>query len=373
MKAADALPALDALLKGNTTLKAALHSAAASTGVSVGALKTAHFRRDGSSTASHGNRLLSAEQEDTVVGVAQAFSMNNLPQSKLQIREMMARRWGVMVSEHWVRRFLVRHREQLRTRTCKALAEKRMGAQMLSNVEGFCSELTDFLKTHHFTSSAVMNFDKTRLVVKGGHLTTQRMVAAGKERPNVAATRRCTVASLLTFVVADGSVFLSVYVLQGKFDESAQSSVNFALEWATRATRRSWPRWTDTGFLDADLFGRVVDLVADEWAVRSPGIPLLLVGDQCSAHMRADTLERALERGLYQFFLVANSYHFLQPLDAAPFRRFHRQLRFTNDQFVLDALLTGGSTRDALLAAAFHCERRSFTPVWRLASLSSTQ
>lgn len=48
-------------------------------------------------------------------------------------------------------------------------------------------------------------------------------------------------------------------------------------------------------------------------------------------------------------------------MDAAPFGGFHRQLRVVNGQFVLDALLTGGSIRDALLAAAFHCERIGFT------------
>jgi len=37
-------------------------------------------------------------------------------------------------------------------------------------------------------------------------------------------------------------------------------------------------------------------------------------------------------------------------------------LRVYNDQYVWDALMIGKSTRDALLAAAYHCERRAFTP-----------
>jgi len=36
----------------------------------------------------------------------------------------------------------------------------------------------------------------------------------------------------------------------------------------------------DTGFLNAELFGRVMDLVADEWEARNPGLRLLLFGDQ---------------------------------------------------------------------------------------------
>lgn len=77
--------------------------------------------------------------------------------------------------------------------------------------------------------------------------------------------------------------------------------------------------------------------------------------------MQAATLQRALEWGVYLFFLVAKATHFLQPLHAAPFGVFHRDLRRVNDQFVMDALSTGEGTRDALLAAAFHCERRCFT------------
>ena len=236
---------------------------------------------------------------------------------------------------------------------------------MIENVKGFLKELTEFLSTHHFTPASVINFDETRIVVKGGNLTTQRVIHASKERANASSTRTSTVASLLTFASANGSILMSIYVLKAKFDEDGQSDVNFTLQPATRVTRRSWPRyfcWTDTGFLNAELFGRVMDLVADEWEVRNPGLPLLLFGDQCSAHMSIDTLERALKRQLYLFFLVANASHFLQPLDAEPFAAFHSFLRRTNEAYVFDAIMVGKSTRDALLAAAYHSDRRTFTP-----------
>jgi len=317
------------------------------------------------STAHHGNRRLSKDQEDIIVGVVQAFSTNNLPLSKMQIREAVANRWGIQVSEPWVRRFLCRHHLHLRTRRCKALADKRQGMEMIANVKGFLDELTDFLKTHHFTSSSVMNFDETRIVVKGGNLTTQRVIDASKERANASSTRNSTVASLLTFAAANGSIFMSVYVLKAKFDEEGGSDVNFALQRATKVTRRSWPRfftWTDTGFVNAELFGKIIDLVTEEWTTRNPGLPLLLFGDQCSAHMSAETLERALRRAVYLFFLTANASHFLQPLDAEPFACFHHLLRATNESYVFDAILSGHATRNALLAAAYHSERRAFTP-----------
>ena len=290
--------------------------------LTLAALKSAYHRRGAAPPGDHGNRLLTSEQEETMVGVIQAFSINNLPLSRLQIRTMAGQRFGVQVSEMWVRRFLKRNNKHVRTRTCKALSDKRMGAQVVANVNTFCSELKDFLETHHFPPAAVMNFDETRVVVKGSNLTTQRIVSAGKERPNVASTRNSTVASLLSFVAADGSVFLSVYVLKANFGEDDRSPINFTLEPALQASRRSWPRffcWTDTGYLNGELLGRVVDLVASEWRFGIPGLPLLLFGDLCSAHMSTKTLKPALSLDFFLFFLVANASHFLQPLEAAPF------------------------------------------------------
>jgi len=43
---------------------------------------------------------------------------------------------------------------------------------MIGNFKGFLKELTEFLSTHHFTPASVMNFDETKIVVKGGNLTT---------------------------------------------------------------------------------------------------------------------------------------------------------------------------------------------------------
>jgi len=61
--------------------------------------------------------------------------------------------------------------------------------EMIANVKGFLDEFTDSLKTHHFMSSSVMNFEETRIGVKGGNLTTQRVFDASKERANASSTR----------------------------------------------------------------------------------------------------------------------------------------------------------------------------------------
>ena len=71
-----------------------------------------------------------------------------------------------------------------------------------------------------------------------------------------------------------------------------------------------------------------------------------------SAHMRTNTLERALKRAVFFFFFVASASHFLQPLDAEPLAVFQCCLRTTDEEYVFDAVMAGKSTRDALIAAA---------------------
>jgi len=114
---------------------------------------------------------------------------------------------GARVSEKWVRRFVKRRRASLFTRACKAPADKRTGARVLANVKVFTQELPAFLKTRHFPPSAVMNYDETRVVVCGNELATRRVASADTEQANAVSTRASAVASLLTFVAADGSVF----------------------------------------------------------------------------------------------------------------------------------------------------------------------
>jgi len=78
---------------------------------------------------------------------------------------------------------------------------------VLANVKSFTEELSKFLKTRRFQPSGVMNYDETRVVVRGNQLATRRVVSASTERENAAYTRTRAVASLLIFLTADGSVF----------------------------------------------------------------------------------------------------------------------------------------------------------------------
>eukprot|EP00170_Pyropia_yezoensis_P001317 contig_5857_g1321 len=204
------------------TLEQALRYVAAETKRTYSSLRSAYHRSCSGCERRHGQHKLSAEQEAVLVSVAQAFSVNNLALSIAQTRQLVEHKWGVSVSRHWVRLLVNRLRSKLSKRACKALADKRTGLDVLDGVMDFCDELKDFLAHHHFPAHTVFNYNETRVVQKGDKLVLRRLEAANKERANVRSTRHQTVASLLTFVGADGSVLLSIYILKANFDEGEE-------------------------------------------------------------------------------------------------------------------------------------------------------
>jgi len=303
--ASDALPLLEAALPDHPSVCAAVAAVAAEADVSEAALLKAWQRAGGGAGPPHGNHLLTSDQDEALLAVVQAFSINIFALSSMQIAEVGHRRWGVAVSLRWVRKWVDSHRKWLGWRACKALADKRAGAQVIKDVQGFCELLSILHDGHSFHSDAVFNYDETRVVLRGGRLTTQRVEARGKDRPNATFTRNNTVASLLTFIAANGTVFFSVYVLKGQFNEGESADVSFTLEKAPPASRREWPRlfcWTETGYLSADTFGKVMDLFTGEWGVRNPGRKALLFGDQLGSHKNVKTIEAALLKGVFLSF-----------------------------------------------------------------------
>lgn len=365
MVTTDVLDLLEDVKDGFDTLAEAFKHVAQQTGNNPDAVRVAYYRFRRDPPSGHALSKLTAEQEVILVGVAQAFSLNNVPLSIAQMQQLVQRKFGVKVSRMWVPRFVRRHRSELSKRACKALADKRAGPGVFAGVVQFCEELQDFLKHYHFPDHAVFNFDETRVVQRAGNMTLQRVEASVKQRANVRSTRHNTVATLLPFVSANGGVLLSVYILKARFGESSNAAVNFVMEKAPSRTRGSWPRfycWNDTGYLDTETFKVVLSKFAEEWFTRNPGIPALLFGDQLAAHRRADTVEFALGLGLYLFSLPKNSSHFLQPLDASPFGTLQADKTHRNEAAMMDAILTNTSTRDTLLLSAYEAERRAFNP-----------
>jgi len=210
----------------------------------------------------------------------------------------------------------------------------------------------------------VFNFDETRLVQKNAKLVLRRIEAANNGRTNVRSTRNRTVASLLTFVAANRSVLLSVYILKGRFRDDGEATVDLNLEHAPRVTRGIWPRyyvWNDTRYVEADTFKPVLTKGAEEFHALYPCMSARLFGDQLAANRRADIVEFATGLDLFLFSLAKNTSHMTQPLDEAPFATLQADRVRRNEVAIMDGMLTSTSSRDTLLMAACEAECRAFS------------
>lgn len=127
MVVTDAFDLLEDVKGGFDTLAEAFEHVAEQTGHSPHAVRVAYYRSRRNPRSGHALRKLTSEQEAILVGVAQAFSLNNVPLSIAQIQQLAQRKIGVKVSRMWVPRFVRRHKGELSKRACKALADKRIG------------------------------------------------------------------------------------------------------------------------------------------------------------------------------------------------------------------------------------------------------
>lgn len=135
------------------------------------------------------------------------------------------------------------HRGQLSLRACEALADERVCTEVIEGTTAVCHKFSLFLLSHSCASDAFFNFKETRLVPCDGNLTKSRIESADKERAISRSTYGRAFASLLTFIAANGSAFIPVYVLRAKFSEEGAAVVRFKLERAPRTTRSAWLRF----------------------------------------------------------------------------------------------------------------------------------
>lgn len=347
---------------------------AASTGFSKSKIRTIYYRGRDQAEKHHGNSLLTPTEDRALVYAAQAFSYANYALTRTQLTAVVDDLWDKKAGPTWAREWVKRHRQDLSVRACKALSEKRNSSSVFEEVESWVDQLEGFINERKIPPWAIFNYDECRLVVGGKGLVVKRVQAADRERANVVSTRDATVASLLSVVGGDGAPFLSVYVFRGRFGEGDSALANFVLSRCQSCTRMSWPRfygWTESGFVDSATFAAVMDLFCREWQVRNPGRDCLLLGDQLQSHRQVEVVRAALKYGVFLWWLVANTSHFLQVLDDKCFAILKRYLPILSEEKIIRALLTSQPTRDCVLQAAYEAERIAFTPTTIKASFKS--
>ena len=134
---------------------------------------------------------------------------------------------------------------------------------------------------------------------------------------------------------------------------------------ASRTRSDGWPRFygfSQSGYINAEIWGALIDKFCEIFNNSYPGMNALLFSDQMSSHLEPVVVADALSRNVHMWSLVANTSHWLQPLDDLPFANFKLRLTAEHSKAVFHSAIQGGSLADLLIPAAYEAESEAFTP-----------
>ena len=118
-------------------LKTACTTTASEFDTTPDAVRLKYYREGGNQTKSHGNRLLTDEQDLTLKIVALAFSSSNLAWNMQVLVQAVSTLFEILPNRQWSRAWIQRHRKDLSRRKSKHLSKKRNSAGMVAEVCSF--------------------------------------------------------------------------------------------------------------------------------------------------------------------------------------------------------------------------------------------
>ncbi len=113
---------------------------------------------------------------------------------------------------------------------------------------------------------------------------------------------------------------------------------------------------------NSQAFSLCLKKFVEVWNLRHPGQTVWIFGDNLQSHTQIDVIKYAMDRKCELWFLPANSSHFLQPLDAAPFARLKRHMSNGLYEATLKSQLVGTSTQVLFASLAYEAEKAARTP-----------
>ena len=322
-------------------------------------------------------RYLSNEQELAIVATCQAFSIANTGLSRNELNDIASGFLGRQVNRKWAGRFLKRHTAELVPRHIKALTGKRAKQETMEDCIAFTKQMQVFFQKHQFPAKAVINFDETLVCDSKTRLEVQRIESTKRQRGEVTQTRSKTIGSIISFISAAGELLYLVYCL--KVEKSSSSSttstsldnteygnIRLLLEEEANYTRSKFVErvyiFTESGRVDTQTNENILDGFYNIWKVLYPGLDCLVLSDQLSAHRALKVLQKNANRGVFLCSLPANTSHFTQPLDDAPFAIFKKQLRLVHQQLNVDIARLGDKANPLhLLSSAYAMEAKAFS------------
>ena len=221
-----------------------------------------------------------------------------------------------------------------------------------------------------YDANTVFNYDETRVFVADeGGVCIEKV---GKERAQQKGVKGRTIGTLLTFICANGTVIMSVWIYAGKKekvtdenDNNQLINVDYTLPEFQRYPKRGlWPRyyaWTETGYSNSKLHDRIMGCFCNKWEKISKSCYCFVFGDQLGSHKSANVTESCLNRNILSCMLPANTSHFLQPLDNTVFARFKQVISNEFKSYKLSQKTLAHDIKMIMYETAYHAEDVAFT------------
>jgi hypothetical protein len=133
---------------------------------------------------------------------------------------------------------------------------------------------------------------------------------------------------------------------------------------AEKTRQDGWPRYyafSESGYINQQIWGTVMLLFCERFNLLHPGMNAVLFSDQLASHLNPVVVGMAYQQHVHMWSLVANSSHFLQPLDDLPFGAFKKYTAAIHNDRSFKAKLLGESGANLLLEAAYEAEVLAFT------------
>jgi hypothetical protein len=267
-------------------------------GVNENTVRTWWRRSKSQKEKTHGNQLISDDEEKLLVGVLEGFSLSHSPISKQKLLEIVRLLFKLPAKWEgygWYYRFISRHKDSLNSCTVQAIQSERVSTDVYSNTQVFASVYEKYLQDFHFTADTVVNADETRLSIKGNLFCSEYIESTQKKKNTHKQRKEKKTAGLLVFATASGKIIFSVYLIPADFNEKLQGTANLPIYNKPYLLKGDWERcyiFTETGYMNDDAWNNIIEKYSEVVSKLWGKVDSLLLLDKLSSHMQVKTVKR---------------------------------------------------------------------------------
>lgn len=308
-------------------------------------------------------KKLSDEDERLLLLLVVAFSENNQGLSMQDIIRVVKNTFDLDVSQTWVYRFRIRHKDKLSKRKPMVVSKARNKITDDSLIYQYVNSMLRMHAITSFKAHQIVNYDESRLYVGPDSIKCTFITEASwkMKAQKVVDTGGHQTGSVLPFISADGKLLFMAIVTK-PLGERSKISISRQLDNNSRSLVPHKIYFTDTSFVDSALFDTILNDFATMWKNQNPGLDCMVIGDNLGVHEDLDLRARMVKEGLYMVFLPPNTTHWSQPLDTILFALFKVAARkiITNRNF--NNMLADFKLYLSFVEVALTAAKEAFTP-----------